>query len=165
MKELPSEIRQQVDCYLIGPRLDERFCRKLDRLASKLDHVYFLGEIPRLQVQQLLKKADVFILPSRDEVFPTSLLEALAEDKAVIVAEVGGVPEIVGHEREGLLFRAEDYRTLGRHIQRFFMDRDLRQACGERAGQVFRQKFTFDHFSNNIDKLLKSILDRSDFFN
>jgi len=157
--ELPQEIRRQVDCYLVGRRLEERYCRKLDKLASKLDHVYLLGEIPRPQVQQLLKGADVFILPSRDEVFPTSLLEALAERKGVIAAAVGGVPEIIEHEREGLLFKAGDHRTLARHISRFFNDRDLLRACGERAGQAFHEKFTFQQFAKNIDKLLNSILD------
>ncbi len=159
LADLPPEIRREVECYLVGRRLNERFCRRLERLAGKLEGVHFLGEIPRPEVRQLLKKADLFILPSRDEVFPTSLLEALAEGKGVIAAAVGGVPEMIADEREGLLFKAEDHRTLSRHIRRFMSDRDLLRACGERAGRTFHEKFSYDIFSKNIDKLINTILD------
>ena len=76
-----------------GPPFGSTFSKKTVKLAAKLEKVHFLGEIPRDQVRRLLKKGDVFILPSRDEVFPTSLLEAMAEGKGVIVSEVGGLPK------------------------------------------------------------------------
>lgn len=155
---LPREIRHHLDCYLVGRYLDQRFYQNLLKRSKNLGQVYFLGEIPREQVQRLLQDGDVFILPSRDEVFPTSLLEAMAERKGIIAASVGGVPEIIEHEREGLLFRSGDYRTLARHIRRYYHDREFLKACGERAFIKYSERFTFEHFSKKMDVLIASLL-------
>lgn len=154
---LPGEIRQQTECLLVGRCLDHRFQAKLLKLTAKLEKVRLLGEIPRDQVRRLLSEGDVFILPSRDEVFPTSLLEAMAEGKAVIASEVGGVGEIVEHEREGLLFKAEDHRALARHITRFYKDREFLQACGARGRGKFNEKFTFERFAREMEGLIHSL--------
>ena len=155
---LPGEIREQTECLLVGRCLDQRFRKKLLKLAAKLKKVLFLGEIPRDQVRRLLREGDVFILPSRDEVFPTSLLEAMAEGKGVIASEVGGVAEIVEHERQGLLFKAEDHRALARHIIRFFRDREFLKDCGARGRGKFNEKFTFERFAQEMEGPINSLL-------
>jgi glycosyltransferase involved in cell wall biosynthesis len=158
LRGLPREIRQQTECLLVGRCLNQRFLKKLLKLAVNLENLHFLGEIPRDQVRRLLKEGDVFILPSRDEVFPTSLLEALAEGKGVIASEVGGVSEIVEHERQGLLFKAEDHRALARHITRFFKDREFLQACGVSGREKFNEKFTFERFAEEMEGPINSLL-------
>ena len=154
---LPEEIRQQTECFLAGRCLDQRFQEKLLKLAKKLEKVHLLGEIPRDQVRRLLREGDVFILPSRDEVFPTSLLEAMAEGKGVIASEIGGVAEIVEHERQGLLFKAADHQALASHIRRFFKDREFLRACGARGRQQFNEKLSFVQFAQEMEKLIESL--------
>jgi glycosyltransferase involved in cell wall biosynthesis len=65
------------------------------------DRVFLLGFVP--EARQYLSAADLFLMPSRKEGFPLALLEAAQAGLPVIASRVGGIPEIIEHEKSGLL--------------------------------------------------------------
>jgi glycosyltransferase involved in cell wall biosynthesis len=70
---------------------------KLERLTRELNlngHVTFLGQKNHKETLAVMKSCDVLILPSRTEVFPTVVLEALAMGRPVIATKVGGIAEV-----------------------------------------------------------------------
>jgi glycosyltransferase involved in cell wall biosynthesis len=70
---------------------------KLENLTSKLDlqqRVIFLGRESHKEALAIMKSCDVLILPSKTEVLPTVVLEALALGRPVIATRVGGIAEI-----------------------------------------------------------------------
>jgi glycosyltransferase involved in cell wall biosynthesis len=83
---------------------------EIDRLA--LDGtVELMGE--RADVPELLAAADVFVLPSRSEGMPMSVLEAMAAGLPVVASAVGGVPELVQDGTTGALVAPGDPDALG----------------------------------------------------
>lgn len=68
--------------------------------------VEFLGD--RWDVARLLGMADLFVLPSRWEGMPLSILEAMREGVPVVASHVGGIPELVEHGVTGTLFPPGD---------------------------------------------------------
>jgi glycosyltransferase involved in cell wall biosynthesis len=88
--------------------------------------VAFLGAVPRGQVLRLFRAADASVLPSAWENFPHTVVEALAVGCPVIATAVGGVPEVVRDNENGLLVPPGDPAALGAAIARFFADPDLR---------------------------------------
>jgi glycosyltransferase involved in cell wall biosynthesis len=96
----------QEDARIVGLAVGEGPDRAaLEALARSLglgpDRLRFLGA--RADVPDLLRAADVFVLPSRVEGLPLAVLEAMAASLPIVATAVGGVPEIVEHGVHGLL--------------------------------------------------------------
>jgi glycosyltransferase involved in cell wall biosynthesis len=85
-------------------------------------------------VRPLLRQARIFTLASDHESTPNVLLEAMACGLPVAATRAGGVPELVLHERTGLLTAIGDSEGLAASILRLLRDPGMRQAFG-RAGR------------------------------
>jgi glycosyltransferase involved in cell wall biosynthesis len=82
--------------------------------------VRLLGE--RSDVADLLETAEIFVLSTRSEGLPLSILEAMAAGLPVVASNVGGVPELVIDGETGLLVPAGDPRSLATAIERLLED-------------------------------------------
>ncbi len=87
---------------LIGDGPERMFIKQLVRDLKLNDDVLFLGEQDYLE--PLFFCADVFLLPSEQESFGLSALEAMACGVPVIASDVGGLPEVITHGETGYLF-------------------------------------------------------------
>lgn len=97
-----------------------------------------LGEVVRLagyrtDADQLLASADVATLSSREEGMGSVLLDASLFGLAIAATDAGGIPEIVQHERTGLVAPREDAQALGHAIVRLLRDRGLARRLGDAA--------------------------------
>lgn len=89
---------------------------RLERLVLDLglvDDVKFFGNMPHIDVLSQLKRADVYIQPSRVDALPRALLEAMSVGLPAIGSKVGGIPELLD---DGCLFKAGDVASLARHL-------------------------------------------------
>ncbi len=91
LKMLPANISAGLECFIVGRPLEPGFSQKVIRSAESLGNVHILGELSAVKVKQYLEAADIFVLPSRDEALPLSILEAMAFSKAIIATRVGGM--------------------------------------------------------------------------
>jgi glycosyltransferase involved in cell wall biosynthesis len=81
----------------------------------------------------LFRAVDVALVTSSWENLPHTLLEALAAGTPVIATSVGGIPEVVVHEDNGLLVAPGDVDAIASAIQRLAGDADLRARLAARA--------------------------------
>ena len=86
---------------------------------------------PRRDVAELLADSDVFVLSSRSEGFPVSILEAMAAGLPVVASDVGGVGEAVVDGETGFLVPPGDPDALAEALARLVADPLLRQLLGE----------------------------------
>jgi glycosyltransferase involved in cell wall biosynthesis len=105
-------------------------------LAGKIE---LTGE--RRDVAQLLDDADVFVLSSRSEGAPLSILEAMAAGLPVVASAVGGVPEIVDDGTTGLLVPPGDVSALAKALERLLADAALRARLGRAGWERARERF------------------------
>ena len=108
-----------------GPLLSES--RALATRLGVGDRVEFLGS--RTDVAALLASSDFFVLASRFEGLPISILEAMRAGLAVVASEVGGVPELV-NSQSGVLVPANDSMALASALSRLLADPGLRMHMG-----------------------------------
>jgi glycosyltransferase involved in cell wall biosynthesis len=101
-----------------------------------------LPSLPHGEVLALLREADAFLLPSRGEGFPNSLVEAMAAGCAVVATPVGAVPEIFEDGRSGLITPVDDVTSLADAMRRIATDRDLRLALGAAGRTRVETHFT-----------------------
>jgi glycogen(starch) synthase len=111
---------------------------ELRRQASQLglmEHGTFLGWIGDDVLHSLYRIADVCVVPSIYEPFGLVALEAMASGCPCIVADTGGLREVVPHEEAGLRFRARDPVALGEMVERLLSDSGLRQRLVAEASE------------------------------
>lgn len=104
------------------------------------DRVFFLGFIPN--VRQYLSAADLFLMPSRKEGFPLALLEAGYAGLPVIASRTGGIPEIIEHEKNGLLIGPNDVAALAGTIDELLKDPERPRTLGITLQETVRERFT-----------------------
>lgn len=132
--------------------------RGLESLALDLgvsDRVLFLGDYPH--VEDVLDVIDVFVLPSLVEGLPLALLEAMSAGVPVIATRVGGVPEAVVCETNGLLVEPGAAEPLADAIERLADSPDLRRTLGERARETVSEHFTERQYLTALSSLYKEL--------
>lgn len=159
MAALPEALRSEVEVYLVGRILDRRFCKKLARLARSMKNVHLVGQVSHVEARAYLRAADVFVLPSRDEALPISMLEAMFFAKGIVAADVGGVGEVIDHGVNGLLFEADDHAALARHLEQLYRDRELLQRLGREAQAKFQAGLTVARFGQDILHIIQQMTD------
>jgi L-malate glycosyltransferase len=112
---------------------------ELESLAAALGiagQTEFTGAVAHADVPAQLQRLDIYAAPSRldSESFGVAVIEASACALPVVVADVGGLPEVVHHGETGLVVSREDVPALQAALQRLLLDADLREALG-RAGR------------------------------
>ena len=101
--------------------------------------VRFLGM--RDDVADLLRSADIFVLPSATEGLPMTVIEAMAAGLPVVVTTVGGVPELVEDGETGLLIPPDCAEPLAEALGRLLKDAELRCHMGKAARRVAVERF------------------------
>ena len=142
------------DCRCVGSLdRDPAFAEGLRRLAREggLDgRVRFPGPQTEADLARSYAAADLLVLASRAETYGMVVTEALARGLPVVAAEVGGVPEALGHgadgTRPGLLVPPGDPAALGAALRAWLGDaelrRRLRRAARERRASLSRWSAT-----------------------
>ena len=107
--------------------------RTLAHQRGVADRIHF--ENHRQDVGAVLSTADIFVLPSRSDARPRSIIEAMSLGIPVVASDVGGIPSLVLHEQSGLLVPAEDAGALAAALSRLVQSPELREQMGA-AGRV-----------------------------
>ena len=119
----------------------------LKRLVKKQlnieDNVLFLGRVSDTHKRLLLRSCDIFILPSRYDVVPLTMIEALAAETPIIAPYYYAIPEYVKHRRNGLLFRPNDHYDLAQKIEELLDNDSLRREIS-RNNSVDRLHYSWD---------------------
>jgi glycosyltransferase involved in cell wall biosynthesis len=120
---------------------EEAYAQQLREQMRGLANVEWKGAFQGEQVWHVLADLDVLVVPSRwVENSPNVILEAQAVGVPVIGSNLGGVAELVQHERNGLVFQVDDARDLARQLQRL-LDEPALLSRLQSAATAFR---TFD---------------------
>lgn len=94
----------------------------------------------RSDVAELLRDADLAVLPSWREGLPKSLLEAAASGLAMVATDVPGCREIVRHGENGLLVPLRDGTQLANAIEELMEDDTRRRAYGQAARMLVERE-------------------------
>lgn len=116
---------------------DGELRQPLEREAAERglkDRTYFLGW--RRDLDTIYADLDVVALTSINEGTPVTLIEGMAAGRPVVATRVGGVADVVEHERSGLLVDSGDAEACARAVLRLLGDR----ALGERLGREGRER-------------------------
>ena len=154
---LPSDLHAGVQFRFVGRITDKRFGRVLTKESSKLQNVVISGEVGHAEAMAMLAEADLFLLPSQDEVLPVTVLEAMQMGKPIIATEVGGLSEAIEHGVNGYLVPYGNEQALADEIARLVGDAELRGQIGEAAARTFEAKYTAEKMGTRFTDMIEQI--------
>lgn len=119
--------------------------------------IEFLGA--RNDIAALLSECQLFVLASRWEGFPRSILEAMRAGLPVIASDVGGVRESVSDGETGFVVPPQDDAALVTALRSLLEDAALRIAMGKAGRRAFERHFTFDRMAVRTFAVYAEVLD------
>lgn len=129
---------------------------ELETLIQQLNlqsAVYLLGN--RRDIPELLALSDMFVLPSRYEGLPISLLEAMSSGKAVVCSNIPGVSDVVKNGETGFLVPVENSESLSEAMIHLLSDQSLRENLGQKARDMVHTKFAISNMVANYIELFE----------
>jgi len=136
-----SEVRKSINATLIlvgdGPERSE--AERLVRDLGLVDHVKFLGKQSALP--EILSVADIFLLPSQQESFGLSALEAMSCSVPVVATNIGGIPEVVAHGDTGYIAELGDVQRMAKYCVELLSNPKKLRIFSENARKRAVEKF------------------------
>jgi glycosyltransferase involved in cell wall biosynthesis len=128
------------------------------QLATQLDvrdRILCPGWLDPERKSAELASGTIFILPSYAEGMPMALLEAMSWRLPVITTPVGGIPQLVTHESNGLLVAPGDIDGLAAAIERLMKDPALRERLGSAARATIEAGFSLDEALEQLSRIYR----------
>lgn len=158
---LPIEYADKFKVNFVGKIFsDSFFCQLKKDLDSTFSNaVSFKGPLYSDDKSNMLKRCDVFVLPTRfkNECFPLSILEAMSFALPVLSTFEGAIPDIVTDNIDGFLFEANNHIQLSKLIRLYIDNREKITQHGDSARAKYLEKFTKESFENNLITALRTI--------
>lgn len=130
--------------------------------VKKIDNIVkVLGWVDEKEREELLKKSDVFILPSYNEGLPMAMLEAMSRGLVPVVSSVGGIPEVIKDGLNGYINEAGDKEAFYTNMVNLICHKDLIFKIGKNAFDTVYNDFNSEKEMMILDKLYKEILDQN----
>jgi glycosyltransferase involved in cell wall biosynthesis len=160
LKAMPM-ILKEIECKLVivGDGEERPFLMQLAKTLKIDQHVIFAGRIPSGLVPQAYSAADVVVVPSIwPDPFPYVPLEALAMKTPVIASNVGGLPEVVRHKKNGLLIGLHNVEELANSVQDILSDEQQAKQMGLEGRMIVEKEYTLSLMLERYKKVYLNLI-------
>src|SRR5208282_2761680 len=157
LKLLPPDLPYH--CLIVGEGKERIRLERLAASSGLTQKVTFCGYQANIPV--VLAATNILLLPSYREGLPLAIVEAMLSHVPVIAASVGGVPEIITHGQDGLLFQAGDIATLATRIRQLIGDANLRQQLAQAGHRTATERFLVNRMVYETEAYHREIVGES----
>lgn len=136
---------------LYGTSLRDRIvARNLEK------HIVMAGH--RTDIPDLLAMSDLFVLPSLGDALPTVLIEALAAGTPIIATDVGGIPEIIEHGKNGILVPPANTQALANSCMQLLKDKEKSKQLLNAGLKTAREKFDVKSQVQQLERIYYDLI-------
>jgi len=144
---------ENVRLLIVGEGGEKPKLEKEVKEANLENKVIF--ESKKMATEDYLSVMDIFCQPSIKEGLGLALIEAMASGRACIASNVGGIPEIIDHEVDGILVPPQKPEALADAIIRIASNAELKQTFSTRAQQKAQNKFSIEDNARKTAEVYK----------
>ncbi|WP_435138132.1 glycosyltransferase family 4 protein [Formosa sp. A9] len=139
----------------------ERTQAFIDRInaLNLSNHVKFLGYTPN--ASNFIPQFDISLMTSQSEGIPQFIYESMYHKTPVVSTNVGGIPEIIQHENNGLLTEPYDDKTLTEYIFKIAEDSNLKTQFVNQAYKTLINTFTTTQMAQKTLEVYQNVLEES----
>lgn len=116
--------------HIVGSGIDKNMLQYHRKRLDLTDNVYFVGELSKEGVKEVLCTADIYFQPSVSEALSLAIIEASYFRLPIVSSSVGGIPEVVVHGKTGYLSSPCVPLLYSKNIIKLIEDKELRVKMG-----------------------------------
>jgi len=148
--ELPVHI------LLIGLGMESDSITQLIKFSPFKERIHILGF--RKDIYEVIAACDIYVQPSLSESLSRSVMEAMCLKIPCIVSNIGGLVELIDHEKSGLVVERANPRSIAEAIEKLSNNPDLRMKLAAEAIRRMRSVFSVNNMVTNTRKWYEKIL-------
>ena len=147
--------------HIGGGGLLDQLYRQAERLGIS-EKLQWRGALAQTAVLEQYRSSDLFVLPCRitsdgdRDGLPNVIVEAQSQKLAVVSTDISGVPELITHEKNGLLVAPEEPNSLSQAIARLIVNPKERCIMGERGAEKVRKNFDYHTSICDLSNLFRA---------
>ncbi|MFC1764462.1 glycosyltransferase [Planctomycetota bacterium] len=126
--------------------------------AHNHPRIHLPGELAPEQIPRYLQAADFFVFPSHSEGMPQAVLEAMQCGLPIVATDVGGIPEAVSQNDNGLLIPAQRADLLQGAMERMITDPTFREHAGQRSQAIAAERFDSEVNTKRLADAIKYVV-------
>lgn len=135
-----------------------QYIRELIMKYDLQDSIHFLGMQSEEEMIEQYQRAHVFVSPSTCENSSNSICEAMMIGTPVVASYTGGTPNLITHEKDGLLYPVDADYTLASYISDLFKDDNKAQALSESAALRAAQRHDRKRIVSELVKVYQTVV-------
>lgn len=134
--------------------------QKIVKKKNLEKYFVFPGWVKKGEKEELLKTANLFLLPSYTEAMPMSILEAMGYGLPIIASNVGGIPQLVEEGKNGFMVTPGDIDGFSTAILNIIQNDDLNYEMGKNSLEKADEKYSLESHIEKIKVLYEAVLRR-----
>jgi len=162
VKAIPLILQQHRDVKFViaGDGWSKNYLEDLARSAGFADKVRFLGFISDSELTELTMSSDVLVVPSVYEPFGIVALEGMAAGVPVVAANVGGLSEIIEHDRTGVLVYPKNLESLAWGVNRVLSDPGYSNWLVQNAKRKVQEAYSWEAVARRTIQVYEKVCKR-----
>lgn len=150
-KEIETKYKD-IHFLLIGDGADKQ---KLKNMAQNLSNITFEGFVNN--VPDYIAALDLFVFPSRNEGLGSTLLDVMNLNVAIVASRVGGIVDIIEHEKNGLLFDIENKKEFLEYVLELYKNKEKRENLAKNGAKKV-QNYSVEKMTQSYIALYEKII-------
>lgn len=153
INKLPDQYKKRIHYYVVGGGTELPQYKQMMEEYNLQDYVTLMGA--RNDVADILKRMDVFILPSLSEGMPMSIIEAMRQGLYIVATPVGGIPEMIRPEYGFFTERNED--RIASDLMKIIDENLVTHRAKIASRKSYEENFTLKGMVYNYSDILNSL--------
>jgi len=158
---IPLVVKENQNCHFLVVG-DSPIRVELEYYAKKVgvqEYITFEGFVPYDQINKYYQISDIVVVPSIwYEPFGRTSIEAMASGRPVVASNIGGISEVIEHEKTGLLVEPNNSEELANAIIILLNDKEMRMEMSKHAYKVAKEKYNANIIAKKVLKVYKNVL-------
>ena len=157
-ERLQSKVDENLSLSIVGEEGDISYEElKIYIAEHHLYNIKLLGPVYGNDKYKIFNNSDIFIFPSRNEVFPGVILEAMQFALPIVATNVGAIPDIIKSKENGIICNVDNIREMTSAVLKIIEDKEFSKKIGNKAQIDFYENYTLESFENNMLTTFRAI--------
>lgn len=154
--KLSNYEKEKIEVWIIGKIGDDSYSQKIKSIAKNEESIKILGELNSDEMEEAYSRIDVVVCASRQDSFPTVIVEGMMYGRVCITTDVTGIASHIENGRNGFVCQSEDAGNLCSKIKWILSNKKSLKKIGENARKTYLEYFTMKDFGDRIEKIISS---------